>query len=371
MVIEEHKLTANDIKSYKYRVDYNTEYPNNFDDMINCAYNNANAICIRARMINPKTGRRYMNDSQFYIIQNKTDYDELNNCAKKYGYTLFPPKEINWDNCYMADVFYPDKSGSYRVIDNSKNKRKTESYDGKRSLRIARCNEFDNGRVLDLSPNDTYISFGVRFQDGTDHNTKFESKKYNKKLSIRESNEPIWQTKHSIWLGYLDEIQQGLEDLGETFPDLEKKLKSARWLRNGNEIHIPRGTQFTIEVDDVYENSWEYSVIRVHNGLMTGLPIILYDEASEKFKDRHCKLISESVGTLCNFRGYKFDPTSEWSSIWDDVIQKIIDKYETQYNNYEITKEEMEDNIAKELNDLQYEYGKYRNVSIAIYNYYH
>ncbi len=155
--------------------------------------------------------------------------------------------------------------------------------------------------VLDLSPNDTYISFGARFQDGTDHNTKFESKKYDKKLSIRESNEPIWQTKHSIWLGYLDEIQQGLEDLGETFPDLEKKLKSARWLRNGNEIHIPRGTQFTIEVDDVYENSWEYSVIRVHNGLMTGLPIILYDEASEKFKDRHCKLISESVGTLCNF----------------------------------------------------------------------
>lgn len=42
--------------------------------------------------------------------------------------------------------------------------------------------------VLDLSPNDTYISFGARFQDGTDHNTKFESKKYNKKLSIRESD---------------------------------------------------------------------------------------------------------------------------------------------------------------------------------------
>ena len=45
--------------------------------------------------------------------------------------------------------------------------------------------------VLDLSPNDTYISFGVRFQDGTDHNTKFESKKYSKKLSVRESDNAL------------------------------------------------------------------------------------------------------------------------------------------------------------------------------------
>lgn len=29
--------------------------------------------------------------------------------------------------------------------------------------------------VVELSPNDTYSSFGVRFQNDTDHNTRFES----------------------------------------------------------------------------------------------------------------------------------------------------------------------------------------------------
>jgi hypothetical protein len=151
MVIKEEKLTSKDLNNYKYRVDYNTEYPGNFDDMINCAYNNANAICVKARFINPKTGKLYMNDSQFYIIKNKNDFKALEDCADKYGYNLFSPKEIDWNNCYTAYVLYPDKSGSYKVINNSeeyRNKKKTESYDGKRKLRIARYNEFDNGRVL-------------------------------------------------------------------------------------------------------------------------------------------------------------------------------------------------------------------------------
>lgn len=112
---------------------------------------------------------------------------------------------------------------------------------------------------------------------------------------IRESAEPIYEIKHSMWLGYLDEIEQGLKDLGESFPDLEQKLKRARWLRNGNEIHIPRGTQFIVEMPDTIRNGWEYSIIRTFTGIRTGLPIILYDYSSETFLNRHCKLVRESV----------------------------------------------------------------------------
>ena len=144
MIIKEEKLNANDLKDFKYRVDYSTEYPGNFDDMISCAYNDANAICVRARMVNPKTGKPYMNDSQFYVVKNLDDFNTLRLCAYEYGYKLSAPNEIDWDNCYTVDIFYPDKAGSYRVID----KRKTESFDGKRKLRIARYNEFDNGKVL-------------------------------------------------------------------------------------------------------------------------------------------------------------------------------------------------------------------------------
>ena len=103
--------------------------------------------------------------------------------------------------------------------------------------------------------------------------------------------EPIFATKHGIWLGYIDEIEDGLEHLHETFPDLEQRLKGAKWLRDGDLIYIPRGTQFTIEVDDVIKNSFEYSVVRVHNGPMAGLPIIFYDEAAQNFKDKDCKLV--------------------------------------------------------------------------------
>ena len=143
-VIKEEKLNANDLKDFKYRIDYNTEYPGNFDDMISCAYNDANAICVRARMVNPKTGKLYINDSQFYVVKNLDDFNTLRLCAYEYGYKLSAPNEIDWDNYYTVDIFYPNKAGSYRVI----NRRKTESFDGKRRLRIARYNEFDNGKVL-------------------------------------------------------------------------------------------------------------------------------------------------------------------------------------------------------------------------------
>jgi hypothetical protein len=41
--------------------------------------------------------------------------------------------------------------------------------------------------VVELSPNNTYSSFGVRFQNDTDHNTKFESRRnIRRKLSVNE-----------------------------------------------------------------------------------------------------------------------------------------------------------------------------------------
>ena len=44
-------------------------------------------------------------------------------------------------------------------------------------------------KEIELSPNKTYTSFGVRFEDSTDHNSKLESTTRNRKLRIKESDD--------------------------------------------------------------------------------------------------------------------------------------------------------------------------------------
>jgi hypothetical protein len=44
-------------------------------------------------------------------------------------------------------------------------------------------------KEIELSPNKTYTSFGVRFEDGTDHNSKLESTTHSRKLHIKESDD--------------------------------------------------------------------------------------------------------------------------------------------------------------------------------------
>ena len=58
------------------------------------------------------------------------------------------------------------------------------------------------------------------------------------------------------------------------------------------------------------------------------------------------------------FDGYEFDPYSNWTDIWDDVIQPIIESY--QEHDYEY-----EDDLDAKINMFLDEYSDYPSVRLA------
>ena len=60
---------------------------------------------------------------------------------------------------------------------------------------------------------------------------------------------------------------------------------------------------------------------------------------------------------LYEFDGYEFDPESDWTDIWDSVIQPIIDEHSGS--------ETFEDDVDALINMFMDEFGEYDSVRIA------
>ena len=74
---------------------------------------------------------------------------------------------------------------------------------------------------------------------------------------------------------------------------------------------------------------------------------------------KESKLIKESIE---DFNGYEFDPESSWTSIWNDVIQPIIDD---EFNYNPGIESNIEDDIEAKITMFEDEFGYYPNVKLA------
>lgn len=70
------------------------------------------------------------------------------------------------------------------------------------------------------------------------------------------------------------------------------------------------------------------------------------------------------------FDGYVFDPYSHWTQIWNDVIEKVIDRYFNYVSNGSMTQEEAEETIDAKISYLERDFGTFPNVKKAIDKYY-
>lgn len=80
----------------------------------------------------------------------------------------------------------------------------------------------------------------------------------------------------------------------------------------------------------------------IYKYIMRNWDIPMDDEEDEEFE----------------FDGYEFDPYSNWTDIWDDVIQPIIESY--QEHDYEY-----EDDLDAKINMFYDEYSEYPSVRLA------
>lgn len=66
-------------------------------------------------------------------------------------------------------------------------------------------------KEVELSPDETYVNFGVRFENGTDHNSKLESKAIGKKLHIKEN---VVSDMYRLKIINMDEVKSRLLSYG-------------------------------------------------------------------------------------------------------------------------------------------------------------
>lgn len=84
-------------------------------------------------------------------------------------------------------------------------------------------------KEVELSPNKTYVNFGVRFENDTDHNSKLESRTIGRKLHIKEDNDVDDTDARDDYIYFLekklnriksvDKLRKTLEELGFTKTD--------------------------------------------------------------------------------------------------------------------------------------------------------
>ena len=63
-------------------------------------------------------------------------------------------------------------------------------------------------KEVELSPNETYVNFGVRFENGTDHNSKLESRTMGRKLHIKEN---VVSDMYRLKIINIDEVKNDLQ----------------------------------------------------------------------------------------------------------------------------------------------------------------
>ena len=78
-----------------------------------------------------------------------------------------------------------------------------------------------------------------------------------------------------------------------------------------------------------------------------------------KKRIKESNIVKESIE---DFNGYEFDPESSWTSIWNDVIQPIIDD---EFNYNPGIESNIEDDIEAKITIFEDEFGYYPNVKLA------